>query len=156
MYVLLCIPSDSINVDVDFPRTLAPAVWLWFKCLSLQLAVYFCVSECYWKRNREGSLRKCFPMAVSYMWLSLNWNKCLGQLQYELLFQSVIGIILPFLIFSQVTVHLVTLFHLKVTIILSVKRCTSCLAQYSGSWCLMHLNTEMKSQVKTVLVENLQ
>lgn len=141
MFFCICRHTER-KVDIDFPRTLAPTVWPWFKSLSCQLAVYFCVcDECYWEKNknRVGSLRKYFLMAVFCMCLSLNWSKRLGQLWYEL-FQSAIGMNLPILIFSQMTMCQVTVFHLKATI--SVKGCILCLVQYSGDWCLMHLNTE--------------
>lgn len=76
-------------------------------------------------------------------------------MRYELLFQSVMGMNLPFLIFYQMTALQVTVFHLKATISLSVKGCISWLVQYSGDWCLMHPNAEMKSHAKPVLVESL-
>lgn len=153
--MFFCARQSKKNADVDFPRTLGPAVWLWSKCLSWQFVMYFCdCDECYWekkKKARGGSLSKCFLKAVFYLWLSLNWNKCPGRLWYELLFQSVIGINLLFLIFLQMTACQVTLFHWKATISLSVKGCISCSVQYWGDWCLAHLSTEMTSQVKPVL-----
>lgn len=101
------------------------------------------------RKGKRGYLSKCFLIAVFYMWLSHNWNKCLGQLWYELLFQSVIGMSLSFLISSQMTVHQVTVFHLKATTSLSVKRCISCLTQYSGDWGLILLSTWNKITSET-------